>query len=99
MCPSAETSLKELVTQVAAEDGLGTGKKQTEAIGAGLSAQKMGERFAEIQEQFEHVFDGQTQVRREIEQMKVEMLAKVSKQELETQLLLKANKQSVANAL
>ena len=59
----------------------------------------MGERFAEIQDQFKHVFDGQTQVRREIEQMKVEMLSKVSKQELETQLLLKANKQSVANAL
>ena len=52
--------------------------------------------MAETNESIKHIFEGHNQFRKEIEQLKIDMLAKVSKQELETQLLLKANKQSVA---
>ena len=60
MCPSIETSLKDLVTQVAIEEGLEVGKSrlatntQTNVPGS----QQILDRLAEMQEQHKHIFEG-----------------------------------------
>ena len=101
MCPSIETSLKDLVTQVHIEEGLEVGKSRiTTAAQSNMpGSSQILDRLAEMTDQHRHIFEGHAQVRREMEQFRVDLLSKVSKKELETQLLLKANKQSVANAL
>ena len=40
--------------------------------------------MAEITDSIKHVFEGQAQVHKELEQMKIDLLNKVSKSELET---------------
>jgi len=105
MCPSIEGSLRELVSQVVNEENLNRSSFNQDGseskVGFGLSTQlKLGSRLTELHEQMRHIFEGQAQFRRELEHLKLDMVSKsVSKADFEAQLLLKANKQTVANAL
>ena len=109
MCPSIEGSLRDLVHQVVQDDNLSRSgfnnqdesEAKTGGIGLNLSSQvKLGTRLTELQDSIRHIFDGQAQFRKELEHMKLDMVSKtVSKSEFESQLLQKANKQTVANAL
>lgn len=69
--------------------------------GFSLSTQlKLGTKISELSKSIKHIFEGQSEFRKEIEHLKLDLVSKtVSKTEFESQLLLKANKQTVANAL
>ena len=61
---------------------------------------KLGTRLTELQDSIKHIFEGQAQFRKELEHVKLDLVSKtVSKADFDSQLLLKANKQTVANAL
>ena len=74
ICPTFENTIKELVTQVALEEGIAIGE-QARATG-GQSNHRTYEHIKEINNQMNHVFD-------EMQKLKNDMHAKVDKTDLE----------------
>ena len=80
--------------------GAGGAVNQSNSLFGMTTQLKLGTRLSEMQESIKHIFEGQAQFRKELEHVKLDLVGKsVSRADLEQQLLLKANKQTVANAL
>lgn len=99
MCPSVEGSLRELVLQVAMEGETNSNQGAPGATSQSKNQSMLGfssqiKRLSELQDSIRHIFDGQAQMRKELDHLKLDLVGKsaVTREDLEQQLLLKANK-------